>query len=214
MDMEITQTNFELPPLKVKCTDADCNRELHCFKFLKRTMPETDHGACRYCGVKLIDWERVHERDGGDVQHTFDELQHEYIRHHFWHKAIDEKATLHARRKGRTALIASVRRRVETSVGRATPYRDGQQTPMEGNVLYYAQHATASCCRTCIEYWHGIPKGRELTHDEIGYLTALIIQFLNRRIPDLPAGPEKIPRKPKNDNSSSGADGSAQPASD
>lgn len=85
---------------------------------------------------------------------------------------------------------------------------------MEGNVLYYAQHATASCCRTCIEYWHGIPKGRELTHDEIGYLTALIIQFLNRRIPDLPAGSEKIPRKPKNDNSSPGADGSAQPASD
>lgn len=142
MDMEAAQTNLELPPLKVKCTDADCNRELHCFKFLKRTMPETDHGACRYCGVKLVDWERVQARDGGDIQHTFDELQHEYIRHHFWHKAIDEKATLHARRKGRTALIASVRRRVETSVGRATPYRDGQQTPMEGRVMVPTQRPT------------------------------------------------------------------------
>ncbi len=35
---------------------------------------------------------------------------------------------------------------------------DGRQTPREGNTIFYAQHATASCCRTCIEYWHGIPK--------------------------------------------------------
>lgn len=183
-----------LPPLKVKCTDSDCDRDLHCFKFLKRSMKEADRGSCRECGAKLVDWERVHERNGTDAQHTFDELQHEYIRHHFWHKAFDEKAMLHARRKGKTRLHEAARARVQTSVGPAQPFRDGQQTPMEGTVLYYAQHATASCCRTCIEYWHGIPKGRALTNEEVSYLTSLVVRYLERRLPDLPDDPERIPR--------------------
>lgn len=184
-----------LEPLKVTCTSADCDDNLHCFKFHSRKMKDGDRGTCRYCGVSLVDWTRVHARDASDITHTVEALKHEFIRHHFWHVEIDEKADKHARRKGSVALRLAAQTRVRNSVGAVEPNRDGQQTPFSGNVLYYAQHATACCCRSCIEYWHGIPKGRELEPDQIEYFTDLIMKYVEQRMPHLPNEPEKIPRR-------------------
>lgn len=187
--------NLNLPPLKVTCTTTDCPADLHCFKFHSRRMKSTDRGNCRDCGIALVDWDRVHARDAADMEHTFYELKQEFIRHHFWHKEIDEAADKHARRKGRNLLEIAAEKRIRTSVGSAEPIRDGQQTPMSGNILYYAQHATACCCRTCIEYWHAVPKGRELTNNEARYFTELVMHFVRERMPQLGAEPQKIPRR-------------------
>ena len=191
----MSDSALNLPPLKVTCTQSDCDADLHCFKFHSRKMKQTDKGHCRTCGAALVDWNRVHARDPRDIDHTFSALKHEFIRHHFWHKTIDEVADKHARRKGRVLLRAAAEKRIRSAVGSAWPARDGQQTPMSGNVLYYAQHATASCCRTCIDYWHDIPKGRELNDEEIAYLTGLVMRFIADRMPHLPDDPEKIPRR-------------------
>ena len=86
-------------------------------------------------------------------------------------------------------------RRIRTSVGPAEPGFDGRQTPKEVNVLYYAQHATASCCRQCIEEWHGFPKGQALTDDEINYLSELVVHYVEERLPDLTEHGEKVPRR-------------------
>jgi hypothetical protein len=64
---------------------------------------------------------------------------------------------------------------------------DGRQTPWHGSAIYYAQHATAACCRTCIEYWHGIPRVGDLGAKELDYLTDLVVRYLDERLPDLPA---------------------------
>jgi hypothetical protein len=40
------------------------------------------------------------------------------------------------------------------------PRNDGKQTPMRNHPVFIAQHATATCCRGCIQKWHGIEKGR------------------------------------------------------
>lgn len=183
-----------LAPLKVTCTMSDCDDNLHCFKFHSRQMKEGDRGTCRHCGASLVDWTRVQSRDSADIKHTIAALKQEFIRHHFWHVNIDEKADKHARRKGLINLRLAAQTRVRNSVGSETPARDGQQTPFTGNVLYYAQHATACCCRSCIEYWHGIPKGQELEPAQIEYFTALIMSFVQQRMPRLPDEPEKIPR--------------------
>ena len=191
----MTDGALSLPPLKVTCTQTDCDADLHCFKFHSHKMKLSDRGRCRTCGVALVDWDRVHARNANDIDNTFSELKHEFIRHHFWHKVVDEVADKHARRKGRTQLRTAAEKRIRSSVGSSQPVRDGQQTPMSGNVLYYAQHATASCCRTCIEYWHALPKGRALTDAEIVYLTDLVMRFVDERMPHLGAEPEKIPRR-------------------
>ncbi len=58
------------------------------------------------------------------------------------------------------------------------PKNDGKQTPMKGHPVFIAQHATATCCRSCIQKWYGIKKGKELTDQEIQFLVELIMGWI------------------------------------
>jgi hypothetical protein len=60
----------------------------------------------------------------------------------------------------------------------AEPHRDGKQTPWKGHPVFVAQHATATCCRGCLQKWHFIEKGRELTVDERDYVVNVIARWL------------------------------------
>lgn len=182
------------PPLDIKCTATDCDNDLHCFKQLKKMAPD-QRGKCRECGANLVDWTRLHRRDKGDAAHTFKALQHELIRHHFFHRPLDEVAMRHAQRKGRNALKNAVRDRLQKYFAVAEPPRDGRQTPFGGNAIYHAQHATATCCRTCLEYWHDIPKGRPLTSEEFDYCATLVDLFLEQKLPGLGDEPIKVQRR-------------------
>jgi hypothetical protein len=62
----------------------------------------------------------------------------------------------------------------------AEPRNDGKQTPYRGHPVFVAQHATATCCRSCLERSHQIPKGRELTREEIGYVVDVISRWIER----------------------------------
>src|SRR5882762_6971937 len=93
-----------LKPLKIKCTSTDCGNGLHCFRQTKKMKIANQAGRCRSCGVALIDWTRVHERNIADATYTARMLRFEMIRHHFWHIEIDDKAIKHARRKGRAGI--------------------------------------------------------------------------------------------------------------
>ncbi len=189
---------------KVTCRSTDCKNNLHCFLQASSKKSTDKFGECRECGAGLVDWERVHKRDLGDVKHTFEALKREKIRHHFWHIDInqDQGAVNHALNKGRIDLRKAASHRLrkyvgevhEMSDGKKRPYRDGQQTPYSGNSIYYAQHATASCCRKCIEYWHNIPQGRDLTEDEIVYLTDLVMLYIEEKLPQLTDQAQKTPR--------------------
>jgi hypothetical protein len=181
-----------LPPLPIRCTSTACDVGLHCFKATQKLRKQHREGECRACGAQLIDWDRVHSRRLDDIGFTFAQLRLELVRHHFWHLKFDQKAINHAVRKGRRRLFAAARQRLERSVSRMSAY-DGRQTPWRGNTIYYAQHAVAACCRTCIEYWHGIPKGPDLSGAEIDYLYGLVTRYLNERLPDLPTGGQKVP---------------------
>jgi hypothetical protein len=55
------------------------------------------------------------------------------------------------------------------------PKKDGKQTPMRGHPVFIAQHATATCCRKCIQKWHGIEKGRTVSNEEVQFIMAVII---------------------------------------
>jgi hypothetical protein len=184
---------FKKPaPLDIKCTSSDCKNGLHCFKATRQMAP-SERGRCRSCGADLVDWSRVHRRDKSDAAYTFAALEYELIRHHHWHKVIDEKALRHAQRKGRLKLIEAARHRLSKCLAPANPARDGFQTPLAGNTIYYAQHAVATCCRTCLEYWHAIPKGRALTPDEFEYCVQLLALYLQQRLPELKDLPERVP---------------------
>jgi len=92
-----------------------------------------------------------------------------------------------AHKKGIQQLRADAEKRITKYVGPASKdiFRDGTQTPFSGNIIYYAQHATATCCRKCAEEWHGIDRNRPLTEDEIKYMVDLIILYIEKRTPEL-----------------------------
>jgi Domain of unknown function (DUF4186) len=174
-----------LPPLKVTCTGTDCERNLHCFLQEKRNAGLPAYGACRSCSADLIDWDRVRSRDPADMEFTFASLKRELIRHHMWTIRFDSESERKARMRGQEELYGSIRRRLISSIGKMPNGFDGRQTPMEGNVIYYAQHATATCCRKCLCYWHGVPMNRGLRADELDYCEILVKRYLDERLPDL-----------------------------
>ena len=55
---------------------------------------------------------------------------------------------------------------------------DGKQTPMRGHPVFIAEHATATCCRGCLNKWHGISKNRELTDMEVDYIVKVIMMWI------------------------------------
>lgn len=64
---------------------------------------------------------------------------------------------------------------------RLAPYptpNDGKQTPMRGHPVFIAQHATATCCRACLNKWYKIPKNRNLSEKEKRFIEALIIEWI------------------------------------
>lgn len=185
-------TRPRLEPLKLSCTRADCGNGLHCFRESKRRAAHP-RGSCQKCGIAtLVEWSRVSSRKIEDVEHTVQCLQREWIRHHFWHAAFDQRALNYALRKGRGGLRAAIRNRIRKSVG-VKHSRDGQQTGWAGNILYYAQHATACCCRKCIECWHGIDPGAVLSDNDVEYFAELCLRYLWARLPDLPENGQHVP---------------------
>ena len=60
----------------------------------------------------------------------------------------------------------------------AQPRNDGKQTPIRGHPVFIAQHATATCCRSCLAKWHFIPPGSELTEEQVAYVVGVIERWL------------------------------------
>jgi hypothetical protein len=63
----------------------------------------------------------------------------------------------------------------------AEPLNDGRQTPMRGHPVFIAQHATATCCRSCLRKWHGIAAGRPLDEAELDHVVAAIMRWLDEQ---------------------------------
>jgi len=53
---------------------------------------------------------------------------------------------------------------------------------MKGHPAFTAQHATATCCRSCLQKWHKIQKGRVLSDNEVGFVVNLIMGWIEKQI--------------------------------
>ncbi|MCD8076620.1 MAG: DUF4186 domain-containing protein [Lachnospiraceae bacterium] len=48
--------------------------------------------------------------------------------------------------------------------------------------FFIAQHATGCCCRGCLEKWHRIPKGIELTGKQQEYVVNVLMAWIERQM--------------------------------
>ncbi len=81
-------------------------------------------------------------------------------------------------------ILEHGRKFIEERLAPAEPKNDGRQTPMRGHPIFIAQHATATCCRGCLQKWHRIPRGQPLTGEQIDYVLDVLARWLSRDAAD------------------------------
>jgi predicted Fe-S protein YdhL (DUF1289 family) len=75
----------------------------------------------------------------------------------------------------------------------ADPPNDGKQTPYRGHPVFVAQHATGTCCRSCLRRDHEIAKGHELTDDERRYVVDVICRWIELELSSDPHAADATP---------------------
>ena len=95
---------------------------------------------------------------------------------------LKDKEKNYIKEKGMDTIERHAKDFISKRLAPENPLNDGKQTPMKGHPVFIAQHATATCCRSCLYKWHHIPKGRALTKKEVDYIVELIMTWINRRI--------------------------------
>jgi hypothetical protein len=95
--------------------------------------------------------------------------------------------------KGMQVILSHAAGFIEQRLAPAAPENDGKQTPMRNHPVFVAQHATATCCRGCLEKWHRIPKGRPLSAEQQAYVVGVIGRWLAAASPPSTAGRTDAP---------------------
>ncbi len=93
---------------------------------------------------------------------------------------LKQKDTEYINNKGLTKIKEHAYDFIKKRLAPAIIENDGKQTPMRGHPVFIAQHATATCCRGCLEKWHKITPGKELSQKEIDYIVELIMAWIDK----------------------------------
>lgn len=184
---------------KLNCRGTDCAKDKHSYlpapkpKHLRRKLLQAAGMAdskaalepfgsdlCWACGDGSIPWEQTRMRDQSQISETVALLKRELIRYIYWTRSFDEKALKSARRVGANEVLARIPKRIQSTFKLNHP-RENMQTPWDGDVLYYAQHATATCCRRCLAQWHGYPFEALLDDGASSYIEQLMRFYLLER---------------------------------
>ena len=120
-----------------------------------------------------------------DVDALLDQIGRQRFRAKF-HLRGRDRAT--AELRGLATMRAHAAELIADRLAPAHPRNDGRQTPYRGHPVFVAQHATATCCRTCLLRWHGIERDRTLTGEERAYVVTVIGRWIERQL-DAAAGP-------------------------
>jgi hypothetical protein len=91
---------------------------------------------------------------------------------------LGEKERAYLADRGLPTVLGHAADFVAKRLSPAEPQNDGRQTPMRGHPVFIAQHATGTCCRSCLKKWHGIEGGRTLSQAEQEQIVAAIGRWL------------------------------------
>jgi len=121
------------------------------------------------------------------MDEVFAALQRSAFRSRF---SLGGKEAEYLRRKGLATILEHGRTFIEQRLAPARPANDGRQTPTKGHPFFIAQHATATCCRRCLQRWHRIEQGTALSQRQIQYILAINRRWLLSQCPELEDRPQ------------------------
>ena len=127
----------------------------------------------------------------GSVEYSPDELDCLFLKRErsaFRRKfRLEGRELGHLHRWGLDHVLRQADQIVRERLAPAQPRKDGRQTPWRNHPVFVAQHATATCCRGCLEKNHGIPRGLALTGEHRDYVLAVLRRWLGQYArPDRP----------------------------
>lgn len=99
---------------------------------------------------------------------------------------LGQKELNYLNSKGIETILQHAADFIDKRLAPANPVNDGKQTPWRNHPVFVAQHATATCCRGCLQKWHSIPKGRELDENEKQHVLEVIRKWLSQYINNRP----------------------------
>ncbi len=114
-----------------------------------------------------------------ETEDLFERLSRSKFRSRFSLKENDKN---YVKEKGMEKIRSHAEDFIRKRLAPAEPVNDGKQTPMRGHPVFIAQHATATCCRGCLEKWHKIPQGKELTPEQQEYVVNIIMTWIERQM--------------------------------
>lgn len=95
---------------------------------------------------------------------------------------LSPKDKLYIDEKGLDTIESHARDFIAKRLAPENPANDGKQTPMKGHPVFIAQHATATCCRGCLEKWHKIMQCKELNQRQQDYVVKVIMTWINMQM--------------------------------
>jgi hypothetical protein len=119
------------------------------------------------------------------ISHTLDSLKKSKFRSKF---TLSKKDRGYITTKGLETIRDHAYQFINSRVTAAFPKNDGKQTPMKGHPVFIAQHGTVTCCRKCIQKWHGIEKGRAMRKAEVDFIVALIMEWIELQVDEIEGG--------------------------
>lgn len=113
------------------------------------------------------------------IDEALDKLQKSAFRSKFH---LSEKDRVYIREKDVDSIRSHASDFIRTRLAPAEIPNDSKQTPMRGHPVFIAQHATACCCRGCLEKWYRVPKGKELTPLQQERIVNLLMAWIERQM--------------------------------
>ena len=132
----------------------------------------------------------VFEDEAGRIAERLQALTHSRFRMS-WHLKAEQVRYIHE--KGIGTIARHAEELIAARLAPAVIPNDGSQTPMKGHPVFIAQHATGTCCRSCLKKWHRIGPGKAFTPSEQHYVTTLIMTWINRQLSRWQPPPEQQP---------------------
>ncbi|MBR0425653.1 MAG: DUF4186 domain-containing protein [Clostridia bacterium] len=111
------------------------------------------------------------------IDQALDKLERSRFRSSF---RLTKKERLYLEEKGLAVIRSHAEEFVRQKLAPAEPVYDGKQTPMHGHPVFKAMHATACCCRGCLNKWYKVPLHQELTTIQQEKLVNIIMAWIDR----------------------------------
>ena len=111
------------------------------------------------------------------IEQALEKLSRSKYRSSFY---LTQKEKQYIEQKGMDVIRAHARDFVQQRLAPAEPENDGKQTPMHGHPAFKAMHATACCCRGCLNKWYHVPLHRELTESEQERIVNLMMAWIRK----------------------------------